>query len=225
MGLSFAGMLSPNPAYYKIQGRAAEIARAMGSDLAGAEHLFLGMLHDNSWPVRAIAGLVDAEAAEAAVLAAMRAPDYSAPVHPAGPHFRADVELWGGKTAHELGDSYVGVEHAFLEIIRNQGTIPARALSTLASLNDIADTVLAVKNAPPNAPASAAFLPEGGELDEDLRQAIRAHLPEGTTFGFNWLNGRPWINVMDPDASSSSGAARSRSVLNAALASLGRARP
>jgi hypothetical protein len=46
MGRGFDGMLSPNPHYYEIQGRAAEIARALGSPVGGAEHLFLGMLHD-----------------------------------------------------------------------------------------------------------------------------------------------------------------------------------
>jgi hypothetical protein len=52
-------MLSPNPHYYEIRGRAAEIARALGSPVGGAEHLFLGMLHDGRWPVSLISGLVD----------------------------------------------------------------------------------------------------------------------------------------------------------------------
>ena len=52
-------MLSPNPHYYEIRGRAAEIARALGSPVGGAEHLFLGMLHDGGWPVSVVSGLVD----------------------------------------------------------------------------------------------------------------------------------------------------------------------
>jgi hypothetical protein len=36
------GMLSPTPHYYEISGRAAEIARALGSPVGGAGHLFLG---------------------------------------------------------------------------------------------------------------------------------------------------------------------------------------
>ncbi|HXL94669.1 MAG TPA: hypothetical protein VN969_37555 [Streptosporangiaceae bacterium] len=32
------GALSPNPHYYKLEGRAAEIARALGSPVGGAEH-------------------------------------------------------------------------------------------------------------------------------------------------------------------------------------------
>ena len=61
-------MLSPNPHYYEIRGRAAEIARALGSPVGGAEHLFLGMLHDGGWPVSLISGLVDLGQAETAVL-------------------------------------------------------------------------------------------------------------------------------------------------------------
>ena len=50
MGREPDGMLSPNPHHYEIRGRAAEIARALGSPVGGAEHLFLGMLHDGEWP-------------------------------------------------------------------------------------------------------------------------------------------------------------------------------
>ena len=45
------GALSPTPHYYEIRGRAAEIARVLGSPAGGAEHLFLAMLHDGGWPV------------------------------------------------------------------------------------------------------------------------------------------------------------------------------
>lgn len=54
MGRESDGMLSPTPHYYEIRGRAAEIARASGSPAGGAEHLFLGMLHDGGWPVNAV---------------------------------------------------------------------------------------------------------------------------------------------------------------------------
>jgi hypothetical protein len=50
MGRAFDGALSPTPHYYEIKGRAAEIARALGSPVGGAEHLFLGMLHDGEYP-------------------------------------------------------------------------------------------------------------------------------------------------------------------------------
>jgi len=67
-------MLSPNPHYYEIRGRAAEIARVLGSPVGGAEHLFLGMLHDGGWPVIVISGLVDFGQAEAAVLGILNSP-------------------------------------------------------------------------------------------------------------------------------------------------------
>ena len=75
-------MLSPNPHYYEIRGRAAEIARAPGSPVGGAEHLFLGMLHDGGWPVIVISGLVDFGQAEAAVLGILNSPGYSPPPPP-----------------------------------------------------------------------------------------------------------------------------------------------
>ena len=57
MGRQSDGALSPTPHYYEIKGRAAEIARALGSPVGGAEHLFLGMLHDGGWPVDVISRL------------------------------------------------------------------------------------------------------------------------------------------------------------------------
>ena len=82
MGQAFDGALSPTPHYYEIQGRAAEIAWVLGSPVGGAEHLFLGMLHDGGWPVNVISGLVDLGRAEAAVLAILNGPGYSPPTPP-----------------------------------------------------------------------------------------------------------------------------------------------
>ena len=76
------GMLPPTPHYYQISGRATEIARALGSPVGGAEHLFLGMLHDGGWPVSAISGLVNLARAEAAVRGILDSPDYSPPPPP-----------------------------------------------------------------------------------------------------------------------------------------------
>src|SRR5215470_6383051 len=59
MGQPADETLSPNPHYYVIQGRAAEIARTLGCPIGGAEHLFLGMLHDGGWPVSVISHIVD----------------------------------------------------------------------------------------------------------------------------------------------------------------------
>jgi hypothetical protein len=46
MGRPSDKALSPTPHYYEIRGR--------GSQIGGAEHLFLGMLHDGGWPVNVI---------------------------------------------------------------------------------------------------------------------------------------------------------------------------
>ncbi len=77
-------MLSPNPHYYEIRGRAVEMARALGSPVGGAEHLFLGMLHDGGWPVSVISDLVDLGQAEATVLDTLETADLEAKNAPAG---------------------------------------------------------------------------------------------------------------------------------------------
>ena len=82
MSQAFDGALSPTPHYYEIKGRAAEIARALGSPVGGAEHLFLGMLHDGGWPVHVLSRLVDLGRAEAAVLGILNSPGYSPPPPP-----------------------------------------------------------------------------------------------------------------------------------------------
>jgi Clp amino terminal domain, pathogenicity island component len=213
--------LSPDPHYYRIEGRAAEIARALGSPV-GAEHLFLGMLHDGGWPVNAISHLADPGQAEAAVLSLLNSPGYSPPAPPRLLMRNGYVQTWGAEVAFELGDSYLGVEHAFLAMIRTPESIPARALAGLADLADLEAAVLEAKNAPPNGPPEhAVFLPEGQELDGPLRRAIADALPDGTTLAFSSDTGeRTWVHVIGPG--DSNGPRRTREVLNTALASLNR---
>jgi ATP-dependent Clp protease ATP-binding subunit ClpA len=203
-------VLTLTPRYYTIVGRAAEIARAAGAEHATSEHLFLAMLHDGGWPLSVLtgAGMIDLDQLEDAVLAAMST---------AGAPPSAGPALRGGRTARDLGDSYIGVEHAFLAIIRDRGTAASLALASLADLDAVEAAVLAAKNAPPRAPEDAVFLPEGQELDELLRAAIVERLPAGASFGFNTLDGRIWVricDIADPDAG--------RDVINAALGALGR---
>ena len=215
------GALSPNPLYYEIKGRAAEIARALGSPVGGAEHLFLGMLHDGGWPVSAISGLVDLARAETAVLGILDSPDYSPPPAPQFPASIVPVQpSWGVGVAAEMGDSYLGVDHALLAMIRNRETVPARALAGLADLDVLEAAVVEAMNAPVEPHEDAVFLPEGQQLDSPLSEAIIDALPEGTTFGFNGADGRTWIHVFGPGGSL--GPEVSREVLNTALASLGR---
>ena len=230
MARASEGALSPTPHYYEIMGRAAEIARALGSPVGGAEHLFLGMLHDGGWPVSAISGLVDLARAEAAVRGILDSPGYSPPPPPRGfealtamvPGFRNGyVEpSWGAGVAAEMGDSYLGVDHALLAMIRDRETVPARALAGLADLDALDAAVVEAMNAPVGPAEGAVFLPEGQQLDSPLSNAISDALPEGTTFGFNGADGRTWIHVFGPEGSL--GPEVAREVLNTALASLGR---
>jgi Clp amino terminal domain, pathogenicity island component len=216
-------MMSPTPHYYQIMGRAAEIARASGSPVGGAEHLFLGMIHDGGWPVTAISSLVDLGRAEAAVLGILDSPGYSPPPPPRifvpGGHVQPG---WGVAVAVEMGDSYLGMEHALLAMIRNRETVPARALADLADLDVLDAAVVAAANAPVGPGEDAVFLPEGQKLDSPLSKAIIDALPEGTTFGFNGRaeTGETWIHVFGPGGRLSREACRE--VLNTALASLGR---
>ena len=222
MGQAFDGALSPTPHYYEIQGRAAEIARALGSPAGGAEHLFLGMLHDGGWPVNVISGLVDLGRAEAAVLAILNDPGYSPPPPPRFLVPNGHVQPWGGHIAFDMGDSYIGVEHAFLAMIRMRETVPARALAGLPDLDALEAVILEAENAPAGGPPDdAVFLPEGQEMDGPLRRAIADALPEGTTFGFNHGGDeRTWMHVIGPGGSSNP--ALTREVLYTALATLNR---
>jgi hypothetical protein len=214
-------MLSPTPHYYEIMGRAAEIARAWGSPVGGAEHLFLGMLHDGGWPVSAISGLVDLARAEAAVRGILDSPGYSPPPPPRRFVPNGHVQpSWGVGVAVEMGDSHLGVEHAFLAMIRDRNTVPARALAGLADLDALDAAVVEAANAPVGPAEGAAFLPEGQQLDSPLLSAIGDALAEGTNFGFNGADGRTWIHVFGPGGSL--GREVSREVLNTALVSLGR---
>jgi hypothetical protein len=224
MGLVFDNALSPTPHYYEIMGRAAEIARALGSRVAGAEHLFLGMLHDGGWPVNVIAPLADPDRVEAAVLAIIGSPGYTAPFPPRFLSRDVHVEMWGAEIAHERGDSYLGLEHAFLAMIRRRETVPARALAGLVDLDTLEARVLEARNEPGGPPPDAVFLPEGEDLDAPLRRAIGDALPDSTTFGFN-IDGddRVWLRVHGRDDASDP--AVTREVLNHALARLGRPAP
>ena len=222
MGHVFDGALSPTPHYYEIIGRAAEIARARGSKIGGAEHLFLGMLHDGRWPVNVISGLVDLGRAEAVVLDILNGPGYTPPPAPRFLVRDSHVRMWGAEVAAEMGDSHIGLEHAFLAMIRIRDTVPARALAGLADLDALEAAVLEARNAAASGPPEdAVFLPEGHEMDSPLSRAIADAVPEGTTFGFNSAPGeRTWMRVIG--AGDRASPELTREVLNTALASLNR---
>jgi len=216
------GALSPNPHYYKLEGRAAEIARALGSPVGGAEHLFLGMLHEGGWPVDVITRLVDRDRAEEAVLAILSSPGYSPPAPPRLLVRDGYVQTWGAQIAREMGDSFIGARHALLAMIRAKETVPARALAGLADLDALEAALLRAGTSATNErPDDAVFLPEGQELDDALCSAIVGALPDGTTFGFNTdAAKRIWMLVIGPGRTTDP--VVTREVLNSALASLNR---
>jgi hypothetical protein len=218
----FDRTVSPTAHYYRVEGRAAEIARSFGSPIGGPEHMFLAMLHDGGWPVTVISPLVDLAQAEAAVLAILSSPGYSPP--PRSRFLVPDgyVRTHGAGVAFELGDDYLGVEHEFLSMIRVRESVPARALAGLADLDALEAAVLAAKDAPPSGPpAGAVFLPEGQDLDTPLRRALADALPDSTTFALGSEDERVWVFVLS--AGDRSDPALTREVLNAALTSLNRA--
>jgi ATP-dependent Clp protease ATP-binding subunit ClpA len=137
------------PRSHQISGRAAEIARAANSPAVGAEHVFLAILHDGkSIPALVLGRFARLDLVEAAVTERMGQPDYSpsARIY----HQGLPVMRWsGGRTAAAMGDSYVGVEHVFLEIIRDRATLPAQVLDGLVDLDRVEADVIDTMNAPP----------------------------------------------------------------------------
>jgi hypothetical protein len=180
------------------------------------------MLHDGGWPVKMISHLVDPGQAEAAVLGILNGPGYMPPPTPRLLVPDGYVQMWGAEVAFEMGDSYIGVEHAFLAMIRTRESVPARALAGLADLDALEAAVVEAMNAPPGGPPEGAvFLPEGQKMDSPLSRAIADALPDGTTFGFSGGTGeRTWMQVIGPGDNSDP--ALTREVLNTALASLNR---
>lgn len=209
--------VSPNPACYRILGRADEIARMMNSPHARAEHVFLAIIHDDkAMPAQVLSGLVDLNMVEAAVIEEVGKSAGWPAERPSRP------ELAGIQVAAEMGDSYLGTWHLFLAVIKDRQSPPARALASLVDLSQVETAVIDTMNSPGFHGFKNSFtedqllLPEGLELDQALIGALSESIPEGATFGFNWRkdDGRPWIQVTQPG--------NPRAALNTALASLGR---
>jgi ATP-dependent Clp protease ATP-binding subunit ClpA len=209
--------VSPNPACYRVLGRADEIARMMNSPHARAEHVFLAIIHDDkAMPAQVLSGLVDLNMAEAAVIEEVGKSAGRPAERPSRP------ELAGIQVAAEMGDSYLGTWHLFLAVIKDRQSPPARALAGLVDLSQVETAVIETMNSPGFRGFKNSFaedellLPAGLELDQALIGALSESVPEGATFGFNWRkdDGRPWIRVTQPG--------NPRDALNAALLSLGR---
>jgi hypothetical protein len=214
--------IGPTGGFYQVIGRAEEIARFMGSPVAGPEHYFLGLLHANSWPVSFLAdrGILDPAVAEAAVLAITGAPGYSPPAPaPAPPSARENVLLLAGYTAAEMGASHISELHAFLAIIRQADTVPVRAIARAlaASGADLAGMEAALAEHAADRPAppdGAVILPADQDFDDDFSDAlVTARGPKaGMAVGVT-ADDRVWVHVADED---------SRAIVNTALTALQR---
>jgi ATP-dependent Clp protease ATP-binding subunit ClpA len=208
--------ISPNPACYRVLGRADEIARMTNSPHMRAEHLFLAIIHDKGMPAQVLARLADIDRLEAAVTEAAGRAAAQPDERPSRP------ELAGFRVAAEMGASYVGTWHLLLALIRDRQSVPARALAGLVDPGQVETAVTDVMNSPGFRGFKDSFgedellLPEGLELDQTLIGALARSIPESAAFGFNWRkdDGRPWIHVSRPGDP--------RAALNAALVSLGR---
>ena len=190
----------------------------MGSPVAGPEHYFLGLLHANSWPVSFLAdrGILEPAVAEAAVLAIIGAPGYSPPARPLPGD---NVLLLAAKTAAAMGASYISDLHAFLAIIRQADTVPARAIARAlaASGADLAEVEAALAEHAADRigpPDGAVILPADQDFDDEFRDAlITARGPKaGMAVGVT-ADDRVWVHVADED---------SRAIVNTALTALQR---
>jgi hypothetical protein len=216
MGSFADDTLRPLSGYYEIRGRAAEIARGRGSWIILAEHFFLGILHDGGGRcVNVLSLSVSLGEAESAVLAILDDPGYGLPAAPGRPVPMIQQGMWGIQAAVRMGNTVIAADHAFLDMIRQRDSVPARALARLGLDLDALDaTVVSAMITPEPVPDDAVFLPAGVEFDDALKRSLRDSMPRGTGLTMYPLGDRPWIKVNGPyDAGE---------LLNAALAALGR---
>jgi len=204
--------------YHEIRGRAAEIAAGRGSWIILAEHFFLGMLHDGglqSKCVKALSRSVDLGEAESAVLAILDDPGYALPPGPGRPMPMIQSAIWGMRAAARMDHTVISVDHAFLDLIRERDTVPARALASLGLDLDAVDAAAAeAMTAPAPAPDDAVFLPDGQEFDDLLQRTLRDAVPRGAGLSMYPHGDRPWLTVTGPYDTAE--------ILNTALAALGR---
>ena len=217
MGSVFDDALRLMTGYHEIRGRAAEIGRGRGSWIILAEHFFLGMLHDGGGKcMEVLSRSVDLGEVESAVLAILDDPGYALPPGPGRPVPMIQNGIWGVRAAVRMGHTVISVDHAFLDLIRQRDTVPARALVRLGLDLDAVDTaVVEAMTVPAPVPDGAVFLPDGQEFDDLLYRAVRDALPRGTGLSVSPHGDRPWLKVPGPYDTAE--------ILNAALAALGRA--
>jgi hypothetical protein len=154
MRSSVDGALRLTTGYHETRGRAAEIARGQGSWISLAEHFFVGMLHDGGPRcMKVLSRSVDLSEAESAVLAIMDGPGHAVPPAPGRPVPMIQHGIWGVQAAVRMGHTVISVDHAFLDMIRQRDTVPARALVSLGlDLDAVDDTVVEAMTAPTPVP-------------------------------------------------------------------------
>lgn len=202
--------------YHEVRGRAAEIARARGSWIILAEHFFLGMLHDGGGhSMKVLSQSASPGETEAAVLALLDDPGYALPAAPSRPVPMFQQGMWGMQAALRMGQKVISTDHAFLDMIRQRDTIPARGLAGLGlDLDSLEAAALEAMTAPTSVPEGAVFLPDGQEFDILLQRALRDSVPRGAGLTMDPNADRPWLELNGPYDTAE--------FLNAALAALGR---
>jgi hypothetical protein len=216
MGSVSDGALRLTTGYHEMRGRAAEIARGRGSWIILAEHFFLGMLHDGGGHcMTVLSQAADLGEAESAVLAILDDPGYALPPSPGRPVPMIQHGMWGMRAAVRTDQTVISVNHAFLDLIRQRDTVPARALVRLGLDLDALDAaVVGAMTAPTPIPDDAVFLPGGQEFDDLLKRALRDAVPRGAGLSIYPHGDRPWLKVNGPYDTTE--------ILNAALAAIGR---
>lgn len=222
MAQEFRWPLVPTTKHAETLARADEIARAMGSPVAGLEHYFLGMLHDrHSWVIHVLTdrGLIERDEAEAAVMAIINDPGYEPPAvlapPPAPPLPKINIRLLASRVAAPMNESLIGDDHAFIAIIRARDSVPARALAGLVDLDSLEAALVEARAVTRQRPDTSVILPEDQPWDAALKQAIITALPERSTIDLKIHDGRICIRVIGRGCDS-------HEIVNAALASLGR---
>lgn len=123
--------------------------------------------------------------------------------------------IWGVQAAVRMGHTVINVDHAFLDMIRQRDTVPARALVSVGlDLDALDSAVVEAMTVRAAVPDGAVFLPDGQEFDDVLHNAIRDTLPRGTGLVVNPHGNRPWLRVPGPYDTAE--------ILNTALTALGR---
>ncbi|MGH3300517.1 MAG: Clp protease N-terminal domain-containing protein [Streptosporangiaceae bacterium] len=114
------------------------------------------------------------------------------------PRYRAVVAA-AAEIAAQLQQSYVGVEHLFLAILRDRAAVPTQVLATFCDLDSIDDRLrelMASYGYRAEAPAGAVWVSRT-ELP-DLLRVLPECVDLPARLAFNFAGDRAWIAVTAP---------------------------